>query len=66
MDQLTETIFNSNPDIETLYFTSDGFAFFNENDARSHAAKLQDNQVDKIDKSIFESSDTTDETHLEP
>ena len=61
MDALSEILFHSNPDIETLYFTSDGYAFLNNNDAESHAAKLQDKQIEKIDKSMFDTHTDSEE-----
>jgi hypothetical protein len=64
MDPLSEILFNTHPDIETLYFTSDGYAFLNSNDAESHAAKLEDKQIDIIDKSMFDANPEPEEDHL--
>lgn len=41
-------IFGDYPDINELYFTSDGMAFFSENDAKNHAATLKDGEVKTI------------------
>ena len=42
--------FDNYPDTDIFYFTSDGYAFFNEHDANNHAGKLEDDEVRTIDR----------------
>lgn len=41
-------LFADYPSAKELYFTHDGTAFFSENDARNHAASLQQKEVKLI------------------
>ncbi len=36
---------------DTLFFTSDGLPFFDENPAQNHAKELEDKTIDKVSKS---------------
>ncbi len=41
-------VFEQNPDLEKVYATSDGECFYNENDAKNHAKKLEVKTVETV------------------
>ena len=41
-------VFKNNPKLEKYYGTSDGEAFYNENDAKNHAKNLEDKTVETV------------------
>lgn len=41
-------IFESNPELKQVHFTSDGQAFFKESDAKNHAKTLEDKKVELV------------------
>ncbi|MDR2652073.1 MAG: hypothetical protein LBC68_07120 [Prevotellaceae bacterium] len=41
-------IFERNPNAKKLYFTDDGLAFFEKNDAENHAASLNNKKIETI------------------
>ncbi|MBS1535314.1 MAG: hypothetical protein JST78_09570 [Bacteroidetes bacterium] len=43
-----EEVFKENPHLKEAHFTSDGQAFYNENDAKNHAKTLQDTNVECV------------------
>ena len=43
-----KSYFDNHPQVDVFYFTSDGLAFFKENDAYNHSRKLGDYQVTEI------------------
>ena len=44
-DKEAAELFASYPDNTAFYFTNDGLAFFQQNDARNHASSLEDKEV---------------------
>jgi len=56
-------IFKTNPNLKEVHMTSDGEAFYNDNDAKMHAKTLQDKAVELvvnpslIEESIVDDSD---------
>jgi hypothetical protein len=48
--QEIKSYFENHPDTEQLHFTSDGLAFFGENEAINHSEKLADNKVSTISR----------------
>jgi hypothetical protein len=58
MKATEQSYFDNHPDTDIFYFTSDGYAFFNENDAISHAQMLDDDMVRLVERS--ETSDDTE------
>jgi hypothetical protein len=46
-------IFKENPKLEKYYGTSDGEAFYNENDAKNYAKKLEDKTVEPVYNTNF-------------
>lgn len=50
MDKNIFSYFENHPGTEVFYFTTDGYAFFHENDAINHAASLHDNTVMTISR----------------
>lgn len=61
MNTNEKSYFDNHPSVETFYFTSDGYAFYNENDAVNHAAKLGDDEVLKVDKPLQYPQEKTEE-----
>ena len=41
-------IFKSNPNLKQVHMTSDGQAFYNDNDAKLHAKSLEDKKVELV------------------
>lgn len=58
-------IFKQNPNLEKYYGTSDGEAFYNENDAKNHAKNLDDKTVESVFNEkyleVIDSEDITEE-----
>jgi len=55
-------VFEQNPDLEKVYATSDGECFYNENDAKNHAKKLEVKTVETVYNEKF--LEVTDEEEL--
>jgi len=65
MDKNVRSYFNHHPDVETFYFTADGYAFFTENDAYNHARNLVDDEIKTIsrldcEEEVFDELDELD------
>jgi hypothetical protein len=45
-----DAVFSRNPKLDVYFRTSDGVAFFTQNDARNHAKTLKDATVKKVTK----------------
>ena len=59
-------VFEQNPKLEKYYGTSDGEAFYNENDAKNHAKNLEDKTVETVFNTQFlEVNDTEELTEEE-
>lgn len=61
MTENQRSYFENHAGVETLYFTSDGFAFFKEGDARNHAQYLDDEEVIAITRSEIEGSEAEED-----
>lgn len=46
-------VFKQNPNLEKYFGTSDGEAFYNENDAKNHAKNLEDKTVETVYNTEF-------------
>jgi ABC-type uncharacterized transport system auxiliary subunit len=46
-------IFETHPNLEKCFSTSDGEHFYNENDAKNHAKSLEDNTVEPVYNAAF-------------
>jgi hypothetical protein len=51
MTENQHSYFENHASVETLFFTSDGFAFFKEADAFNHAKHLDDDEITTISRS---------------
>lgn len=49
-DKKAKSLFAEYPNRQVIYFTTDNLAFFNECDARNHAASISDGKVITINK----------------
>lgn len=49
-DKRAKSLFAEYPNRQVIYFTTDNLAFFNECDARNHAASISDGKVITINK----------------
>jgi len=58
-NQKLKRLFTTHPSVNKFYLTSDGQAFFKENDADNHAKSLEDKEVVSISRSIFERAEQT-------
>ncbi len=61
MTENQRAYFDNHAGIETLFFTSDGFAFFKEPDAYNHAQYLDDGEVTTITRYELEGYEMEDE-----
>jgi hypothetical protein len=45
-------LFGAYPEVNTLYFTFDGYAFKTENDARNHARTLKEKCIETLERKV--------------
>jgi len=64
MTENQRAYFDNHVGIETLFFTSDGFAFFKEADANNHAQHLDDNEVTTITRHELDGYEIEDEDDI--
>ncbi|MGE4345936.1 MAG: hypothetical protein AB7D46_00835 [Flavobacteriaceae bacterium] len=53
-----DKVFKDNPKLDVYFKTSDGEAFYNENDAKNYAKKLKDKKVQRVVKGAVSETET--------
>jgi hypothetical protein len=61
----TRSYFDNHPDVDTFYFTADGYAFFTENDAYNHTENLNDKEIKTITRLDCEDIETDELDELD-
>ena len=58
MNDNIQSYFDNHPNVDVFHFTSDGFAFFREHDARNHASHLDNDEVLTVTREELDNIDT--------